>query len=75
MFFEKPVGAAITASEIDEFARPIGKKEASSEPRCAIFSLVRANVRVCTYTRRIRGLFLRDRRSCYSTNDGEFRWL
>jgi len=26
MFFEKPVGAAITTSEIDEFARPIGKK-------------------------------------------------
>lgn len=46
MFFEKPVGAAITASEIDEFAPPIGKKGGkSSDSRCAIFNFV------CTHTR------------------------
>jgi len=52
MFFEKPVGTAITASEIDEFARPIRKKGGkSSDPRCAIFSFVCTHARtnsVCT---------------------------
>lgn len=68
MFFEKPVGAAITASEIDGFARPIGKKGGSEqrEPRRAIpASFVRTYVDP-QHPRIISTAVLR-RRSCYST--------
>ena len=73
MFFEKPVGTAITASEIDEFARPIRKKEAK-----AVIPDVRFSASSVRTHARIVYVHSQDTRIIFPSIllfNGEFRWL